>query len=119
VEDAVLVAEVACDSQLLFSCAPPAGVPAQYPQTQKVTLKPLPRGLPTMPNPCKGVPANPWCPEKGSSAPPPSSSGHTTGGNGGRGLADTGLRLTIPLTGAVLLVAGGLLERRRRRMRVS
>jgi hypothetical protein len=21
----------------------------------------LPRNLPTMPNPCKGVPANPWC----------------------------------------------------------
>jgi hypothetical protein len=25
-------------------------------------MHPLPKNLPTMPNPCKGVPANPWCP---------------------------------------------------------
>ena len=24
-------------------------------------MHPLPSGLPSMPNPCHGVPANPWC----------------------------------------------------------
>jgi len=39
----------------------PAG--AKYPTPNgTVVLKPLPRDLPTMPNPCAGVPANPWCP---------------------------------------------------------
>jgi hypothetical protein len=36
-----------------------------YPKvTGKVIMKPLPSGLPTMPNPCAGVPANPWCPAR-------------------------------------------------------
>ncbi len=33
-----------------------------YPQTTKVDMHPLPSGLPSMPNPCDGVPANAWCP---------------------------------------------------------
>ena len=32
-----------------------------YPQSTHVTLHMSPP-QPTMPNPCKGVPANPWCP---------------------------------------------------------
>ena len=32
-----------------------------YPQVGTVTLKPLPSNLPTMPNPCVGVPNNAWC----------------------------------------------------------
>ena len=62
VEVGVLAAEVACDSQLLFDCAPPPGVPATYPQTTHVTMKRLPKHLRSMPNPCAGVPVNPWCP---------------------------------------------------------
>jgi hypothetical protein len=47
-----------CDAGL----APcPAG--AKYPKPNgTVVMKPLPSGLPTMPNACAGVPANPWCP---------------------------------------------------------
>jgi hypothetical protein len=38
-----------------------------YPKvTGKVIMKPLPKNLPTMPNPCSGVPANPWCPRSSS-----------------------------------------------------
>jgi hypothetical protein len=53
--------QVICDSQLI------AGSPcvdAHYPRRTKVVMHPLPpaRTLRTMPNPCKGVPANPWCP---------------------------------------------------------
>jgi hypothetical protein len=43
---------------LRISC--PGGHP--YPERTSVILHPLPRGLPSMPNPCAGVPANPWCP---------------------------------------------------------
>jgi len=32
-----------------------------YPRPGTVTLKPLPANLPTMPNPCVGVPDNAWC----------------------------------------------------------
>jgi hypothetical protein len=41
----------------------PGGHP--YPTRTHVDLRPLPAGLPTMPNPCAGVPANPWCPRRG------------------------------------------------------
>ncbi len=33
-----------------------------YPQRARVVMHPLPKGLKTMPNPCAGVPRNPWCP---------------------------------------------------------
>jgi hypothetical protein len=53
-----LFGQVLCDTGL-GSC--PSG--AKYPRPNgTVILKPLPHGLPTMPNPCAGVPANPWCP---------------------------------------------------------
>jgi hypothetical protein len=53
-----LFPQVLCDAGL----APcPAG--AKYPKPNgTVVLKPLPGGLRSMPNPCAGVPANPWCP---------------------------------------------------------
>ena len=34
---------------------------SSYPQSSGVVMHPLPAGLKTMPNPCKGVPSNPWC----------------------------------------------------------
>lgn len=59
--DGTLVTQVECDSRL----APcPAG--ANYPPQTGVRLQALPTGLPTMANPCAGVPSNPWCPSGGS-----------------------------------------------------
>jgi hypothetical protein len=54
--------EVLCDTQVSlapFGCQPGD----HYPRRQFVKMHPLPpaRELPTMPNPCAGVPANPWC----------------------------------------------------------
>jgi len=52
--------EVLCDSGLLGPdyCL----TTDRYPQATTVTMHPLPSNLPTMPNPCAGVPANAWCP---------------------------------------------------------
>ncbi len=52
-----LLAQVLCDTGF-GSC--PAG--AHYPPATTVVMHPLPGNLPTMPDPCQGVPANPWCP---------------------------------------------------------
>jgi hypothetical protein len=83
----VFTDEVACDSDSISigpatggTVCPPVG--ANYPRQTKVVMHPLPGAkpapgrsalenpssatLPTMPNPCAGVPTNPWCP-KGSS----------------------------------------------------
>jgi len=51
-----LLDQVLCDTGF-GSC--PAG--AHYPKPTKVVMQPLPTNLPTMPNPCVGVPANAWC----------------------------------------------------------
>jgi hypothetical protein len=55
--------EVLCDTQVKlsgFGCQPGD----HYPRRTKVVMHALPPAskLPTMPNPCQGVPANPWCP---------------------------------------------------------
>jgi len=52
-----LLGEVLCDTGF-GTC--PAG--SRYPQLTVIVMHPLPSTLPSMPNPCKGVPANPWCP---------------------------------------------------------
>jgi hypothetical protein len=56
------VSEVACDTQALSSLIGncPQTAATNYPPTTKVVLKPLPAQQ-SMPNPCAGVPANPWC----------------------------------------------------------
>jgi hypothetical protein len=64
--DNELLTQVECDSGL-GTC--PAG--ASYPTKSGVKLAPFPSGLTTMPNPCVGVPSNPWC----SSGRPITSSG--------------------------------------------
>jgi hypothetical protein len=52
-----LFPQVLCDTGL--SACPPG---SKYPKPNgTVVLKRLPIGLPTMPNPCAGVPSNPWC----------------------------------------------------------
>jgi hypothetical protein len=62
--------EVACDSQINFNgLAPvPCSPTDNYPRMTQINngLHPLPpaRELPTMANPCHGVPANPWCTAK-------------------------------------------------------
>jgi hypothetical protein len=58
--------EVACDSQFFVTLLPTGSEPClpndNYPRRTSVTMHPLPTSdLPTMPNPCAGVPANPWC----------------------------------------------------------
>jgi hypothetical protein len=116
-EESVLIAEVSCDSQLLFPCNPPAGVPASYPQTTTVKLRPLPTArLATMPHPCAGVPVNPWCPaavgvDSGNSGSGNSAQGRGTGGV----LSDTGLDIAVPLGALCLLAAGGATVAVRRR----
>ena len=110
----VLTVQVACDSGLLFKC--PATAVANYPATTKVTVKALPTNLAPMPNPCAGVPVNPWCP----AAVKATSGGRATGGTSGGGgsLAGTGLDIAIP-TAAVVLIGTGLLTYRRRRRPIS
>lgn len=53
--------QVLCDSQFSGTPCPPG---ANYPTRQTVIMHPLPKHLATMPNPCAGVPANPWCPAR-------------------------------------------------------
>ena len=48
---------------LLFPC--PDTPITHYPPSTHVTLR-MPRAQTTMPNPCRNVPANPWCPHSGS-----------------------------------------------------
>jgi hypothetical protein len=49
-----------CASQALFACTRLPGNPG-YPQRSRVQLMALP-AQPSMPDPCRGVPNNPWCP---------------------------------------------------------
>jgi hypothetical protein len=59
--------EVLCDSQVELSPGVPAVCPnGQYPRRTRVIMHPLPSHLRTMPDPCAGVPANPWCSTSGS-----------------------------------------------------
>jgi hypothetical protein len=60
-DQTVLAAEALCATQLLFPCP---GLPeASYPRpAAQFSLPPVPSNLPSMPEPCAGVPRNPWCP---------------------------------------------------------
>jgi hypothetical protein len=53
--------QILCDTELLSTPCTPGST---YPRREKVIMHPLPRNLATMPNPCAGVPANPWCPRR-------------------------------------------------------
>jgi hypothetical protein len=55
--------EVLCDAQVSLSAGaqPPCLPTDHYPRRKQVVMHPLPKHLATMPNPCAGVPANPWC----------------------------------------------------------
>ena len=55
--------ELLCDTQAeLVSGQPPTCPSGPYPHATKVVMHPLPGNLKSMPNPCSGVPTNPWCP---------------------------------------------------------
>jgi len=82
---------------LLFPC--PDTPLTHYPQTSAVKLR-MPRSQPTMPNPCKGVPANPWCP----------------GGSASYSLAGAGVAATS--ASAAWLVLGAAIVRKQRRLSV-
>jgi hypothetical protein len=79
--DSALLGQVLCDTGF-GTC--PAG--AMYPKVTGVALIPVPAGLPTMPNPCRGVPANAWCP-RGSSGSSLAALGSRPAGGPGHGLA--------------------------------
>jgi hypothetical protein len=54
------VFQLFCDTQILGPTTPcPNG--SHYPRRTRIVMHALPSNLPTMPNPCAGVPANPWC----------------------------------------------------------
>lgn len=53
-----VTAQIICDTELLGPCTT-----SNYPRTKKIVMPKL-KHQPTMPNPCKGIPANPWCPRK-------------------------------------------------------
>jgi hypothetical protein len=55
--DSTLLDQVECDAGVLTSGC----TSAVYPQATSVTMAPPPP-LPSMPNPCSGVPVNLWCP---------------------------------------------------------
>ena len=56
--DPLLTSEILCATQLVGPCPTLPG--ANYPRATTVTLH-MPPPQATMPNPCAGVPANPWC----------------------------------------------------------
>lgn len=107
-EFAALATQAGCDSAALFSC--PTGTPgASYPQTTKVALMAIPTEG-TMPDPCAGVPPNPWCQASGSAQAAPAAPTSSV-------LPRTGLPATVPTFAAVLLAAYAALVVRRRRRR--
>jgi hypothetical protein len=65
-DSALFTEEVACDATFLLPLVgkAPCLPTDKYPRQTKVVMHPLPpaQRLPTMPDPCLGVPANPWCP---------------------------------------------------------
>ncbi len=68
--DPSFLVQVLCDSQVeltpgVSSC--PSGT--TYPRVTRIVMHPLPKHLQTMPDPCQGVPGNPWCARR-ASAPP-------------------------------------------------
>ncbi|HKT82419.1 MAG TPA: hypothetical protein VJQ84_01135, partial [Solirubrobacterales bacterium] len=62
-DEGVLVGEALCATQLVFPCpSVPQGVPAYYPRPDASFSLSMAPAQPSMPNPCAGVPRNPWCP---------------------------------------------------------
>lgn len=96
----LLAAQLNCAGGILATCPNLPG--ATYPRTSSVVLH-LPPRQTTMPNPCVGVPVNPWCP------------GAVVSRAGGSSLPSTGLTHWLPLAAATAAFAAlGLATFRRR-----
>jgi hypothetical protein len=64
--DGHFLGEVLCDSRVQISPGTPASCPTgQYPRVTHIIMHPLPKRLKSMPDPCAGVPSNPWCVKRG------------------------------------------------------
>ena len=78
------------------SSATPAWVPARRGRTTRrrsgVHLEPLPQGLPTMANPCAGVPSNAWCASGSSLGSTTRHGGHSGQESGARIASGTAYR---------------------------
>ena len=61
--DPTFLQEVLCDAQVSLTSGPPVCPTGAYPRMTKIVMHRLPRQQ-TMPSPCAGVPANPWCTRK-------------------------------------------------------
>ena len=60
--NSAFLGELLCDSQVSLGSGPPSCPTGSYPRPHgKPVMRPLPAHLPTMPDPCAGVPANAWC----------------------------------------------------------
>jgi hypothetical protein len=53
-----LASQVLCETEIAAPC--PEDAKHHYPRATTITVRKLPK-LKSMPDPCKGVPANPWC----------------------------------------------------------
>ena len=60
--DPALVVQAECAAQLFAMCPPVPGL--HYPRPKAHFPLPMPAAQPTMPDPCAGVPVNPWCPAR-------------------------------------------------------
>ena len=93
-----LLDQVLCDSGIVSSTCPAGSV---YPEHTGVVMHPLPTDLPTMPDPCSGVPANPWCPGGSPSEPRPIGSVRDRARDVGAGRACLLMKLLVDETGQV------------------
>jgi hypothetical protein len=60
--DPRFLGEVLCDARVQITPGSPASCPSgPYPRASRIVMHPLPKHLKAMPNPCTGVPSNPWC----------------------------------------------------------
>jgi hypothetical protein len=59
-EGGALLAQVLCDTGIEGNSCPPG---AKYPPAGEPVMHRLPTNLPSMPDPCQGVPENAWCPD--------------------------------------------------------
>jgi hypothetical protein len=89
--DGALVTQVECDAGLA-----PCPVGAKYPAQTGVHLERLPRGLPTMADPCAGVPSNAWCAAGSSMGTPTRHGGPGGAKSAGRDAPAVGSRRATP-----------------------
>ena len=100
----VVAAQLNCAGGILASC--PDLPAATYPRTTTVTLH-LPPAQASMPDPCVGVPSNPWCPRTVAASAPGKSHGGV--------LAGTGIDVRLAALGLAVLSLGLVLTVARRR----